>query len=443
MASLPQHSRVLLETLYLEQGDRILATLIGLLHNFDLAEEMMHEAFAAALTQWEGGGAPENPRAWIVSAARNKAVDRMRRDIRFREKYPEIQRLTAIAPARDDHENMISDDRLRLIFTCCHPALPEEAQIALTLRTLCGLTTEEIARVFLVTPQTMAQRLVRVQRKILDAGIPYYIPPQHLLAERLDAVLTTVYLIFTAGYSAISGAELIRKDLCGEAIRLARVLLETLPQPANATVARALLALMLFHDSRRQTRTDTEGNIVLLPSQDRGAWNQLEIDEGLDLLETALRDGGGRSRYGVEASIAALHATARRPEDTDWPQIVALYEILSRFAPSPVVDLNAAVAVSMVDGPDAALERLAHLARQGHLGNYHLLPATQAQMLEKLNRWPEACEHYRRAIALVQNEAERRFLERRLADAVTYCPATPSDPHSSRSAAHGFDPGPA
>lgn len=403
------------EALYLDQRDRILATLIGLLRDFDLAEEMMQEAFATALSQWKGCGVPENPRAWIVSTARNKAIDRLRRDIRFREKFPELQRLLPVAESgtQDADEEMIPDDRLRLIFTCCHPALAEEAQIALTLRTLCGLTTDEIARVFLVSPSTMAQRLVRVQRKIVDAGVPWYVPPVHLLPERLDTVLATLYLIFTAGYSATSGAALIRKDLCNEAIRLGRILLEFFPDRGEPG---ALLALMLLHDSRRQTRTDAEGGIVLLENQDRAGWNAARIEEGIQLLETSLRKGAGRSRYGVEASIAALHATAARPEDTDWPQIVALYEVLARIAPSPVIDLNAAVAVSMVEGPEAGLQILEHLERHGQLRDYHLLPAAQARLNEQLKRWPEAAECYRRALSLVQNEPERRFLAQRLAE---------------------------
>jgi RNA polymerase sigma-70 factor (ECF subfamily) len=403
---------------------------------------MMQEAFATALSQWEGCGVPNNPRAWIVSTARNKAVDRLRRDIRFREKFPELQRTLSStnSSAQDPSEEMIPDDRLRLIFTCCHPALPEEAQIALTLRTLCGLTTDEIARVFLVSPPTMAQRLVRVQRKIVDAGIPYYVPPLDLLPERLDAVLATLYLIFTAGYSATSGASLIRKDLCNEAIRLGRILLEFFPDRGEPG---ALLALMLLHDSRRQTRTDADGNIVLLEDQDRNKWNVVNIEEGVALLESALRRGAGRSRYGVEASIAALHATSASPEDTDWPQIAALYEVLARIAPSPVVDLNAAVAVSMVEGPEAGLRMLEHLDRHGHLRDYHLLPATQARLNEKLERWPEAAACYRRAISLVQNEPERRFLEERLAEVATYCPAKLSGPRSSPDAADAPDPAPA
>jgi RNA polymerase sigma-70 factor (ECF subfamily) len=435
---LPPEPHRTLERLYQDQRDRILATLIGLLHDFDLAEEMMQEAFATALSQWEGSGVPENPRAWIVSTARNKAIDHLRRDIRLREKFPELQRQLLNGPPDEPPDDMIPDDRLRLIFTCCHPALPEEAQIALTLRTLCGLTTEEIASVFLVTPQAMAQRLVRVQRKIVDAGIPYYVPPLPLLPERLDSVLSIVYLIFTAGYSAKSGAELMRRDLCSEAIRLGRVLLECF---ADRSEPRALLALMLLHDSRRQTRTDDRGNIVLLENQDRASWNEAAIEEGIALLETALRNGAGRSRYGVEASIAALHASARRPEDTDWPQIVALYGVLSRIAPSPVVDLNAAVAVSMVDGAEAGLKMLEHLDQQGNLRNYYLLASTQGRLSADLARWEDAAEFYRRAISLVQNEAERRFLEQRLAEVSTY-PARPSDPRSSRSADCAADPGP-
>jgi RNA polymerase sigma-70 factor (ECF subfamily) len=397
-----------IERIYTDERARILATLIGFLHDFDLAEETMQEAFAAALVQWRESGVPANPRAWIVSAARHKALDRFRRDSILRAKLPDLQRalIPVMEPASDD---TIPDDRLRLIFTCCHPALATGAQVALTLRTLCGLATDEIARAFLVSPQTMAQRLVRVQRKITQAGIPYSVPPPEVLPARIDAVLVTIYLIFTAGYTATSGASLVKTDLCSEAIRLARLLVSLAPGQAEAA---ALLALMLFHDSRRDTRTDSEGNIVLLEDQDRSRWNQAAIREASNLLAKA----PPVSRYTVEARIAELHATSAHPEDTDWKRIAALYATLKHLAPSPVVELNEAVAIAMSEGPEAGLQRLAQLERTGQLENYHLLPAAQARLLEKLGRTKEASDHYRRALRLARNDPERRFLTARLAN---------------------------
>ena len=418
-----------IERLYTDERDRILATLIGMLRDFDLAEETMQEAFAIALAEWSESGMPLNPRAWIVSAARHKALDRMRRDSAFRAKFPDLQRLAenaAADPAFPEMNDAITDDRLRLIFTCCHPALAAEAQVALTLRTLCGLTTDEIARAFLVSPQTMSQRLVRVQRKIAAAGIPYSVPSADALPARIDSVLVTVYLIFTAGYTAASGESLLKKDLCGEAIRLARLLVGLVPQYGDPA---ALLALMLFHDSRRNARTDDKGDIVLLDDQDRTLWNRVAIREGIEALAAALSRGAVHSRYGIEAQIAAAHATSARPQDTDWPRIAALYAALSRIAPSPVVELNEAVALSMVEGPEAGLRRMDVLERSGRLDSYHLLPAAQARLFESLGRWQEAADRYRRALSLARNDPERRFLTARLARAVTHlswdCPEPP------------------
>lgn len=409
--------------IYTDERDRILATLIGMLRDFDLAEETMQEAFATALLQWSESGIPSNPRAWIVSAARHKAIDRLRRHAAFRAKSSDLQR---IAEQAEEAENPLvfeteetfagfpdfPDDRLRLIFTCCHPALATEAQVALTLRTLCGLTTEDIARAFLVPVQTMAQRLVRVKRKVTEAAIPYSVPPADMLAARLNAVLVTVYLIFTAGYTASSGEALIRTDLCSEAIRLGRLLVSLVPDQGEAA---ALLALMLFHDSRRTTRADAAGDIVLLEDQDRNQWNRESIEQGAEMLRRAMANGAGGTRYGIEAQIAAIHATAPQSQDTDWARIVELYGELKRVAPSPVVELNEAVAIAMWQGPKAGLERLAELERSGRIAGYHLLPAAQASLLEKLGDKPAAAAHYQRALVLARNDPERRFLNARLA----------------------------
>ncbi len=407
-----------IEQIYHEESGRILATLIRLLGDFDLAEEAMQEAFALAVEQWPKQGVPGNPRAWLVSTARNRAVDTLRRRISFEKKQDELQRLIEARSAlASQDEAMIdgdpmSDDRLRLIFTCCHPALRVEAQVALTLRTLCGLTTEAIAKAFIAPVPTMAQRIVRAKQKIRDARIPYRVPPMEDLQERLTAVMLVVYLVFNEGYSAASGEALIRRDLCAEGIRLGRLLCELLPKEMEA---RGLLALMLLHDSRRDTRVTENGEIVLLEEQDRSRWNQEFIREGTALAEAALRTSPGP--YSVQAAIAAVHANAARAEDTDWRQIAALYDILRRLQPTPVVELNRAVAVAMAEGPLAGLRLLDELEAKEELNGYYLLPAARADFLRRLNRWTDSATAYRQALALVSNEAERRFLERRLAEA--------------------------
>jgi RNA polymerase sigma-70 factor, ECF subfamily len=412
-----------IEQIYREESARILATLIRLLGDFDLAEEVTQEAFAIALEQWPRQGVPGNPRAWLVSTARNKAVDLIRRRSRFEKKQDELQRLSqareqlAIPPAlppQDEWEDaMLSDDRLRLIFTCCHPALGREAQVALTLRTLCGLSTDEIAKAFLCPVPTMAQRLVRAKGKIRDARIPYRVPPPEDLAERLAAVMLVVYLVFNEGYNAASGDTLVRRELCTEAIRLARLLCELLPGEPET---RGLLALMLLHDSRRETRMSGDGEMLLLEEQERSRWNQVQIREGLELVESALRNTPA-GPYSVQAAIAAVHSRAQRAEETDWAQIAGLYDVLLGLQSSPVVELNRAVAVAMAQGPGEGLRLLDELEKRGELRDYYLLPAAQGDLARRLRQWTTAAEAYRRALALVGNETERRFLGRRLAEA--------------------------
>jgi len=401
-----------IEQIYREESGRILATLIRLLGDFDLAEEAMQEAFAAALAQWPTAGAPANPRAWLVSAGRNKAVDLLRRRALLEAKREDLARLTALAldVSEIPEENMLKDDRLRLIFTCCHPALAREAQVPLTLRTLCGLSTEEIARAFLVPLPTMAQRLVRAKQKIRDAGIPYRVPADEELAERLEAVLLVVYLVFNEGYNASAGDELVRRELCGEAIRLGRLLHALMPAEAET---QALLALMLLHDSRRDARTRKSGEIVLLEDQDRGLWHRDQIVEGLALVESASARGA-RGPYALQAAIAALHAQANNPTETDWHQITALYELLLQAQPSPVVELNRAVAVAMAYGFPEGLRLLDELEERNPLPGYYLLSAARADLLRRMERWDEAEVAYARALASVGNQAERRFLQRRL-----------------------------
>jgi RNA polymerase sigma-70 factor (ECF subfamily) len=401
------------EAVYHADWGRIVATLIGLVGDFDLAEESAQEAFTAAVDQWRISGVPEFPRAWIIQTARHKAIDRMRHRTRSQEKLEQYAAsgLVRAIEEPDYDTGEIPDDRLRLIFTCCHPALAREAQVALTLRTLCGLETDEIARAFLVPPTTMAQRLVRAKRKIRDAGIPYIVPETKDLAERLDAVLTVIYLVFNEGYAATRSGPLVRTHLCAEAIRLGR-LVRTLTGPEPPAEATALLALMLLQDARRDARLDQSGDIVVLEEQDRRRWDRDQIAEALPLVEEVLRSGPGP--FALQAAIAAVHCQAARPEETDWPQILRLYDLLERLQPSPIVSLNRAVAVAMVHGPRRALALIDALAATGELDGYHLLHAARADLLRRDGAAAEASKSYVRALELVTNDSERRFLERRL-----------------------------
>ena len=401
------------DAVYRSDWGRIVATLIRLVGDFDLAEEAAQEAFAAAVEQWPLSGVPGVPRAWIIQTARHKAIDGIRRRARFAEK---LDRYAMAGPgasvaAHDFDPGQIPDDRLRLIFTCCHPALAPDAQVALTLRTLGGLETDEIARVFLVEPATMAQRLVRAKAKIREARIPYAVPDTREMPARLDSVLTVIYLIFTEGYAATRGRDLVRTDLCAEAVRLAR-LVHALLAPAPPTDATALLALLLLQDSRRDARLDEAGDVVLLEDQDRRRWNHAQIAEALPLVEQALR--GGPRPFALQAAIAALHCQAERAADTDWAQIVRLYDVLERVQPSPIVSLNRAIALAMVEGPRPALALIDGLADE--LDRYHPLHVARADMLRRLGAAAESAKSYTRALELVTNDAERRFLERRLRD---------------------------
>ena len=409
---MPLDAAAAVEEVYRADWGRIVATLIGMVGgDFDLAEESAQEAFTAAVDQWKATGVPEFPRAWIIQTARHKAIDRIRRQASLAQKL-EAEGVP-VEPFEEPNYDAgeIPDDRLRLIFTCCHPALAPEAQVALTLRTLCGLETDEIARAFLVPVTTMAQRLVRAKNKIRDARIPYVVPGTDELAARLEAVLTVIYLVFNEGYAATRGGPLVRTDLCAEAIRLGRLVRSLMGQriPGEAT---GLLALMLLHDARRDARLNEAGDLIVLEEQDRSRWNRAQITEALRLVEEAFRREVGP--YTLQAAIAVQHCQAARAEDTNWPQIVRFYDLLERVQPSPIVSLNRAVAVAMAEGPKPALEIIEKLSTGNGLDNYHLLHATRADLLRRLGSYEEAARSYTRALELATNESERRFLERRL-----------------------------
>jgi RNA polymerase sigma-70 factor (ECF subfamily) len=409
--------RELLDSLYRVDSGRILATLIRLLGDFDLAEEAMHEAFAAALSLWPKSGAPANPRPWLISTARFKAIDALRRRARFDASQDELVRHLEAQSSSAEKSNeedrledeSLEDDRLRLIFTCCHPSLPPEARVALTLREVCGLTTEEIAKAFLTTPRTLAQRIVRAKAKIRETSIPYEVPTPQELPERLGAVLHVIYLVFNEGYSAAAGAEITRAELTGEAIRLGRLLSELRPDPE----VMGLLSLMLLQESRRAARTSPAGELILLENQDRSLWNKEQIAEGVALLEKALKSRRFGA-YTLQAAIAAVHAEAESVARTDWRQIVALYDRLLRIQPSPVVQLNRAVAIAMCDGPEAGLTQIEAALEHGELANYYLAHSARADMYRRLGRTAEARASYEKALALTQQEPERQFLQERI-----------------------------
>ncbi len=399
--------------LYRTESRRIFATLIRLLGDFDLAEEALHEAFAAAVERWAQDGVPQNPRSWLVSTGRFKAIDTLRRRTRFQSALPELsnqsdQETVSFDAANDED---VEDDRLRLIFTCCHPALAKEAQVALTLREVCGLATEEIASAFLIAPSALAQRIVRAKAKIRDAGIPYRVPSLVDLPKRLDTVLQVIYLVFSEGYAASSGESLTRTDLSAEAIRLGRLAMELLPDPEVI----GLLALMLLQESRRTARTSLTGDLILLEDQDRSLWNQAQISEGQALVLKSLSSRQIGS-YTLQAAIAAVHAESPNVAATDWGQIAALYDVLVRVEPSPVVELNRSVALAMRDGPLAGLQQIDEIMARGDLADYHLAHAARADLCRRLRRTAEARESYQRALALAKQEPERRFLEKRLGE---------------------------
>ena len=433
--------RELLDSLYRVESGRILATLIRLLGDFDLAEEAMHEAFAAALSLWPTSGVPGSPRPWLISTARFKAIDTLRRRARFDASQDELVRYLEAQSSSSERSNAensleddrLEDDRLRLIFTCCHPSLAPEARVALTLREVCGLTTEEIAKAFLTTPRTLAQRIVRAKGKIRETPIPYEVPPPQELAERLGAVLQVIYLVFNEGYSAAAGAEVTRAELTGEAIRLGRLLLELRPEPEGVgpegmgaeimgpeimgAEVTGLLSLMLLQESRRAARTSPTGELILLENQDRALWNREQIAEGVALLEKALEYQQKSRRFGsytLQAAIAAVHAEAESVAATDWRQIVALYDQLARIQPSPVVQLNRAVAIAMRDGPEAGLAHIDAVLEHGELANYYLAHSARADMYRRLGRTAEARSSYEKALALTQQEPERQFLQERI-----------------------------